>query len=45
MQTIANRNRNRLEFFFGITIVIVIDYGKLFKKTIGRQNDYNKKKL
>ena len=32
-------------FFFGKTIVIVIDYGKLFEKTIGRQNDYNEKDL
>jgi len=32
VQSIANRNRNRLEFFFGKIIVIVIDYGKLFKK-------------
>ena len=35
--------RNQLEFFFGRKIVI--DYGKLFKKTIGRQNDYNEKDL
>jgi hypothetical protein len=37
-------------FFFGKIIVIVIDYGKLFKKrleekTIGRENDYNEKDL
>ncbi len=38
-QSIANRNRNRLELFFGKIIVIVIDYGKLFK------NDWKTKRL
>ena len=32
-----------MEFFLGKTIVI--DYVKLFKKMIGRQNDYNEKDL
>jgi hypothetical protein len=32
-----------LEFFLGKTIVI--DNVKLFKKMIGRQNDYNEKDL
>jgi hypothetical protein len=32
-------------FFVGKIIVIVIDYDKLFKKTIGRQNHDNEKDL